>query len=316
MSGDRFIVVRDPLPNSPVFIKYGGCLVNLVRYAAFRDGMFTYCGAPVHLRKGQCLVTARFLAVRWFISKTNAHRILKRFEKEGLIERKTITVAGTHDGTTRATLVTVVNYSAYQALRGQRERLCWTTRHTTRDIEEGSTKKERVAALVARDRENPAGPSGTGAPASEPPLRVAEIIEVHRSITGQDLRWTEQDVVDVTKLIDILGFPNARGRVELLAKRQMEKGNPPSRLGYYIKIIQEDSGRREPDTTDQRLRALTSGIGNGPVMSRPSHEASSPPLHQNQTSARPAQGIGSSRDACAVSEPPEAMLPKLEPGRD
>ena len=51
---------------------------------------------------------------------------------------------------------------------------------------------EAAEAPVARDRQNPTGPSGAGTPAGEPPPQVAEIIEVHRWITGQNLIWTDQ----------------------------------------------------------------------------------------------------------------------------
>ena len=279
MREDKFIVVRNRLTRSSIWPKYGGFFLDLVWYAVFRDTTVSYKGTRVPLAKGQCLVPMRFLEERWGVPKSTVHQWLKRFEREGLIRIKVIRICGTDDGTNRGTRVTIVNYSDYQSLGKHARKVRDADQDAGRDIEEGSMKKEVEAAVapVARDRQNPTGPSGAGTPTSEPPPQVAEIIEVHRSITGQELRWIEQDVVDVTKLIDILGFPNARGRVELLAKRQMEKGNPPSRLGYYIKIIQEDSGRREPDTTHQRLRALTSGIGNGPVMSRPSHEATSPP---------------------------------------
>ena len=316
MRDDAFIVVRDPVFKSSIWPKYGGYFLDLVRYAFFKGGTALFKDVQVPLAKGQCLVPVRFLAERWGVSKSTAHRWLKRFEKAGLILCEVISIPGTNDGTDCGTRVTIINYNAYQLVAKHERRVRDADRDASRDIEEGSMKKEVTAARVARDRENPAGPSGAGTPASEPPPQVAEIIEVHRSITGEGLRWTEQHVVDVTRLIDALGFPNVRGRVELLAKRQMEKGNPPSWLGYYIKVIREDSGRREPDTTDQRLRALASGIGNGPAMSRPGHEASSPPLHQNQTSARPARGIGGSRHACAVSEPMEAMVPKPEQDRD
>ena len=78
----------------------------LLTHANYKDGSFVKSGQLFHIRRGQLITSIRYLAMTWGWDRKTVMRFLGTMETE-----KMITCTGLQKGT----LITIRNYSKYQA---------------------------------------------------------------------------------------------------------------------------------------------------------------------------------------------------------
>lgn len=77
----------------------------LYQNAFYEDGERNFNGTIFNLKRGQIVVTPRFLAKGFRISESNARRVIQKLIKLKMVE---------HQTTTKATIITICNYDKYQ----------------------------------------------------------------------------------------------------------------------------------------------------------------------------------------------------------
>jgi hypothetical protein len=87
----------------------------IVAHAAWKDTEQRFRGNVVAVKRGQLFTSIRRLAEVWGWSKSSVHRFLTHLEQSGAAGTVSGTNSGTDSGTGR-TLITVCNYSKYQAI--------------------------------------------------------------------------------------------------------------------------------------------------------------------------------------------------------
>lgn len=97
-----------------------------------------------HVQRGQLFTSIRFLAKEWGWDKTTVSRFLSDTEME-----KMITVTHTQDGT----LITVLNYSKYQASEGQGSENA-DTESDTESTSKSDTQPPTESTLLKKNNNN------------------------------------------------------------------------------------------------------------------------------------------------------------------
>ena len=129
--------------------------IYMLTHANYRDGSFMKNGRIYHLQRGQLFTSIRYLAQIWGWDRKTVMRFLRDTETE-----KMITQTGTQNGT----LITIVNYSKYQAsddsesehgtTEGTTER---TANSTTQAPTERTTTKEEHKKNIKKSKEKTRG---------------------------------------------------------------------------------------------------------------------------------------------------------------
>lgn len=100
----KMMLDRDILTAEPANRK--SALVDLHAWANDRERSVKIGGGDVHLKRGQLAYSQQTLSKLWRWDKDKTHRVLTEFQNEGLI---------TFDGSNRTTIITVVDYTIYNA---------------------------------------------------------------------------------------------------------------------------------------------------------------------------------------------------------
>ena len=112
----------------------------LLTRANYKEGSFMKCGQLMHVKRGQLITSIRYLAMTWGWDRKTVMRFLGAMETEKMI---------TCTGLQRGTLITILNYSKYQASEdssSEKETTEGTTEGTANSTSErtaeGATTKE------------------------------------------------------------------------------------------------------------------------------------------------------------------------------
>jgi len=140
--------------------------LDLVMMARFRDGPFPICGTEVRIRRGQLATTAPFMAKLWSTNDKVVRRYWRTLQRHGFILHKGVAIGGTREGTTRVTLITILNYDEYQPSGDSGETRRETRGNTTRHLEEEGKRKREETTCLSQDR--------TGTPTLNP--RVQDLV--------------------------------------------------------------------------------------------------------------------------------------------
>ena len=117
MKGKGFIKIPRALLNEwsdTLTAEEVGILIYLTAAANYQDKPMPAPKGDL-LERGQLVISLRTLAKRFGISKNKAARLLTKWERLGLIKRKT--VSGTESGTYRGTLLTLEFYASSQGIQ-------------------------------------------------------------------------------------------------------------------------------------------------------------------------------------------------------
>lgn len=161
-----FITVPRALRESQVWGDRLCWWLDLVMMARFRDGPYPICGTEVRVRRGQLVTTAPFLGQRWGTNDKVVHRYWRKLQRQGTIQRESVSIGGTRDGTTCVTLITILNYDEYQPSGSSGEAKRETKRNTIRHLEEEGKRKREETTCLSQDR--------TGTPTLNP--RVQDLV--------------------------------------------------------------------------------------------------------------------------------------------
>lgn len=118
---------------------------DLLLLANHKDSKIFFCGEALEIKKGQRLTSIRKLALLWNCDPKTAKKILTTFEQDGMIKTQNMRYHGT--------LITIDNYSVYQAEKEERWRAVSTADSPT-DSPAVSLAPSLTASLQTRMNKN------------------------------------------------------------------------------------------------------------------------------------------------------------------
>ena len=119
--------------------------VDLIGLANYADKTKFYKGSFQSIKRGQIITSKQALANRWKWSKHKVHAFLRTLEDAEMV---------TMEGTTKGTLLTVVNYALYQDVgnakgtqKGQRKERAGNAQGTRRDPQEEYKERKKIPSV-------------------------------------------------------------------------------------------------------------------------------------------------------------------------
>ena len=297
--------------------------------AAWADGPMDTCDGPVELKRGQIVLSLRWIAEQFEMDRKRVRRLIERLIEAGMLA-KNGTTDGTADGPASGTRVgttyTIVNYEKYQGVtaekskRGTTKRTASGTTHGTtggttieqRTIEQDSDSSLRSESCRSEiDASKPSEPATEPDEPKQPSLNVVSM-DQHRS--GP----TKADIDEAVRLYGVVaerrGLPKvARLTPDRRTKIRLRLEDAGGIEGWKDALRKLDKSRHCCGDNDRGWRAnidfllqpssftkLIEGCYDGVGQAKPQHER---PLAEQEgvyaAGARAAQILRAEREAQA-----------------
>lgn len=181
--------------------------LDIVQSARFEDTKQLIGNRFIEVKRGQMLVSLRFLACRWQWSTKKVNSFLDLLIQDKMITKETPKETG-------QTVITICNYDKYNSqLSGEEtpKKQQGNTKETVRKQQGNKVNKENKENKLEEDNIPPTPPKGEGIN-----FKARSLFEKHfRETFGSDYYWTAKDAGSMSQLLKKLKFQREQKEMDV-----------------------------------------------------------------------------------------------------